>query len=120
MSNSVLDELTEKVLGFRDERNWAQFHSLKNLAAGLSIEAGELQELFLWKSDAEAEAYVNSEEGKTRLGEEMADVLVYLLLLADIAKIDLKAASDRKIELNAKKYPVEKSYNSATKYTELA
>lgn len=110
--------LTEAALKFRDERNWQQFHTLGHLAAGLNIEAAEVQELFLWKTNAQAQTLVQSEAGRERLGEELADTLVYLLYLAHTANIDLPAALIRKLELNREKYPVEKSYNNALKYTD--
>ena len=119
MKDAFLEELTASVLEFRDQRNWEQFHSLKNLSAGLSIEASELQELFLWKTDEEAREFSLSPEGRNRIGEELSDILLYLLLVANKAGIDLEAASSRKLAINAEKYPVEKSYNSARKYSEL-
>jgi len=115
----TIEELKRLALTFRDERNWEQFHDLKNLAMGLSIEAAELMELFLWKDKKEAADYVTSESGKRRLEEEMADVLVYLLYLSAASGIDLADATRRKIKLNAEKYPVGKCFNSNRKYTEL-
>ena len=108
MPNDAFKKLTEQVIAFRDARNWKQFHSLNHLAAGLNIEAGELQELLLWKNDQEAQAFVQSPEGKERLGEELADVLIYLLYIAKEADIDLPAALNDKLVKNDKKYPVEK------------
>ena len=120
MDKAKLNGLMGQVLAFRDERNWKQFHTAKNLAAGAAIEASELQELFLWKTDGEIEAFLRTPEGRTRVGEELSDVLLYVLLLANHAGIDLEAACKRKLKLNAEKYPVEKSYNSSLKYTELS
>ena len=119
MQKDVFEELTEQVTAFRDARNWEQFHTLNHLAAGLNIEAGELQELFLWKNDQEAQAFIESAEGKERIGEELADILIYLLYIAKQADIDLPEALKDKLIKNDKKYPVEKSYNSARKYDAL-
>ena len=77
-----LQDLTRDIVTFRDLRNWKQFHSLKNLAAGLSIEVAELQELLLWKTDAEANTFLRSRSGRKRLGEEIADVLIFSLRCA--------------------------------------
>ncbi|MBN2323213.1 MAG: nucleotide pyrophosphohydrolase [Spirochaetes bacterium] len=106
----------KRAIEFRDERNWKQFHDPKNLAAALSIEAGEIQELFLWKSKEEVERFVRSKEGIKRLGEEIADVFIYLLFLADSVDLDLSRAFDRKLTENGRKYPVEKSRGSNRKY----
>ncbi|MEC9464145.1 MAG: nucleotide pyrophosphohydrolase [Myxococcota bacterium] len=119
MEKTQLNELTEKVLTFRDARNWKQFHSPKNLAMGLSIEAAELQELFLWKKEQEIKDYLQTSKGHTRVGEELADVFIYLLYLAEACEIDLPKALGDKLVHNAEKYPVEKSYGSARKYNEL-
>ena len=119
MPNDAFQKLTEQVIAFRDARNWKQFHSLNHLAAGLNIEAGELQELFLWKNDQEVQTFVQSAEGKERLGEELADILIYLLYIAKEADIELPQALSDKLIKNDKKYPVEKSYNSARKYDAL-
>ena len=107
--------MTQDVLAFRDARNWKQFHTLNHLAAGLQIEAGELQELFLWKTDEQAQDFIQSSEGKERLGEELADCLIYLLYIAKEAGIQLPDALEDKLAKNNQKYPVEKSYNSARK-----
>lgn len=116
---SELAALTRTLLAFRDERDWRQFHSLKNLIVSLNLEAGELLELTQWKSDAEVEALPADPAANEALREECADVLLYLLLLADVAGIDLLAAAREKLDKNARKYPVEKSRGSRRKYTEL-
>ena len=112
-------ELTRQVLAFRDERNWAQFHSLRNLIVSLNLEAGELLELTQWKSDAEIDALPADEKSAEALRDECADILLYLLLIADKAGIDLAAAAREKLAKNAAKYPVDKAYGSRAKYTEL-
>lgn len=99
---------------FRDERDWAQFHDPKNLAAALGIEAAELNEVFLWKT-TEASRDVDLE----RVREELADVLAYALLLADTFNLDPQEIVLQKIQKNAEKYPVEKSRGISTKYNHL-
>jgi len=115
----TLRELTEEVLKFRDARNWAQFHDLRQLIVSLNLEAAELLELTQWKSDAEIAALPADAAGREALSDECADVLLYLLLLAERAGIDLEAAARDKLRKNAEKYPVEKSYGSSRKYTQL-
>jgi NTP pyrophosphatase (non-canonical NTP hydrolase) len=115
----TIEQLRMAAVGFRDERNWKQFHDPKNLAIGLAVEAGELLELFLWKREAEVEAFILSGRGKERLREELADVLIFLLYLSEACSADLSDAVKRKISLNAKKYPPGKSTGSSKKYDEL-
>jgi dCTP diphosphatase len=118
MSDSI-QALQAAVIRFREQRDWAQFHTPKDLALGLGIEAGELAELFLWKKEEEIRAAFEQPEFRQRLGEELADVMVFLLYLAEASGIDLGAAVEGKIALNAQKYPVEKARGSAVKYTGL-
>lgn len=114
-----MEKLTRAVLAFRDERDWRQFHSLRNLIVSLNLEAGELLELTQWKRDEEIEALPRDPDGRQALAEECADILLYLLLVADAAGIDLAAAAREKLAKNAEKYPVEKSRGSRVKYTKL-
>ncbi len=120
-ASPTLAELTEQLVAFRDARDWAQFHTLKNLLLSLSLEAAELLELAQWKTDAELDAQLaaGDEQLRARLEEECADVLLYLLLIAEKADIDLAAAAAHKIRRNAEKYPVEKARGRAQKYHEL-
>ena len=111
---SELEELMTALVSFRDARDWKQFHDTKNLAVALSIEAAELNELFLWKDSAASEAV-----DKEKLKEELADVFAYALLLAEKHELDVKQIVLDKIARNAEKYPVEKAKGSAQKYTEL-
>ncbi len=114
-----LRELTAALLKFRDERNWSQFHSLRNLIVSLNLEAAELLELTQWKSDAEGAALPGDFEAREALNDECADILLYLLLIADKAGIDLEQAARSKLEKNAAKYPVDKAWGSSRKYTQL-
>jgi len=114
---STLKELTDVTLSFRDERNWKQFHTAKDLALCLSLEAAEVVELMQWRNGAALDAHLA--ENKESLGDELSDVLHALLLLAHDNGIDLGAAYVAKMRKNAVKYPVEKAKDRATKYTEL-
>ena len=114
-----LRQLTDELLRFRDERNWAQFHTLRNLIVSLNLEAAELLELTQWKSDAEMAALATLPEAHEALRDECADILLYLLLIAEKAGINLIEAAERKLEKNALKYPAEKFRGSSRKYTEL-
>ena len=107
-------EIIKKLVQFRDDRDWSQFHDSKNLALALSIEASELNELFLWKKESESDN-VNLE----KLKEELADVLAYAFLLADKHNIDIYEILHDKIKKNGIKYPVKKAKGKATKYNEL-
>jgi NTP pyrophosphatase (non-canonical NTP hydrolase) len=107
-------EIENKVIQFRDERNWAQFHQIKDLLLGLNIEVGELQELYLWKS-AGQQTGIDPEKIK----DELADIAIFLIYISRHYNIDLLEAISNKIDKNAAKYPVEKSINSNKKYNEL-
>ena len=112
----VLQQLRDALRGFADERDWEQFHSPKNLAIALSVEAAELLEHFTWLTQAESATL--PEETLAQVREEMADVLLYLVRLADRLDVDLRAAAQEKIDVNAAKYPVEKARGSRRKYDE--
>jgi dCTP diphosphatase len=114
-----LKELTSKITAFRDARDWKQFHKANHLAAAIAIEAAELQEHFLWKSTDEVQAKIAQPAQKQAVGEELADVLIFTLLLAHEIGVDPTEIVLRKLETNAEKYPVEKARGSAKKYTEL-
>jgi NTP pyrophosphatase (non-canonical NTP hydrolase) len=112
-----LEQLRERVAAFAAERDWDQFHNPKNLAMALAGEAGELLEHFQWLTFDQA---ANLAPGtKDEVALECADVLLFLLRLADKLDIDLTAAAAKKLELNALKYPIEKSRGKATKYDKL-
>ena len=111
---SDLDALARRLADFARERDWDQFHSPKNLAMALAGEVGELLEHFQWLT--ESQSFELSAEAKEAVALEMADVLLYLVRLADKSGIDLAAAARRKLELNAKKYPVARFKGSHRKY----
>jgi dCTP diphosphatase len=106
MSRYNLESAVARLLQFRGDRDWGRFHRPKELAAGLAIEAAELQELFLWREGESAEAVRNDKQRMGRIREELADVTNFVLMLAHDLDIDLAAAVDAKIDANAKKYPV--------------
>jgi NTP pyrophosphatase (non-canonical NTP hydrolase) len=105
-----VDGLIRKIVEFRDKRNWAQFHNPKDLALGLSIEAAELNELFLWKKAEEADP--------SRVREELADVLIFVLMLLEKYGLNLEEIVRAKLAANEEKYPADKSRNSSAKYTD--
>lgn len=110
-------ELLQKLIEFRHERDWEQFHTPKDLAISLSIEASELLEWFQWKSDEEITTKLNSEK-RGELEDEVADVVAYLSYLCHDVGIDINDAVARKIDKNAQKYPVEKVKGRSDKYNE--
>ena len=116
MSDSI-QHITKTIGVFRDERDWKQFHTPKDLAAAISIEAGELLEQFLWKTNEEALERVESHREK--IEEEIADIGIFLFELAGNLDMDLGEVMLKKIQKNAIKYPVEKAKGRHTKYTEL-
>ena len=106
-----IEELREQVVAFRDARDWRQFHDPKNLALALSIEAAELNELFLWKNADEAD--------DAGVREELADIFIYGLLLASHYGLSVESIVREKLAVNEERYPVEKARGSARKYTDL-
>jgi dCTP diphosphatase len=109
--------LRDKLRQFAEERDWDQFHSPKNLAMALSVEAAELMEHFQWLSESDCRSMPI--EKRTKIREEVADVFLYLIRLADKLEIDLSAAAEEKIEINASKYPIHKARGNNKKYTDL-
>lgn len=105
------EELQKLLIEFRDDRDWAQFHNAKDLALALSIEASELNELFLWKNAEEADV--------EKIKDELADIIGYALLIAKKYNLDINEIVNNKIRINAEKYPVDKSKGTSKKYTEL-
>lgn len=117
MTKTTLHELTEMVLKFRDERDWAQFHTPKELAVSLVVEAAELLEIMQWKQGEELEAALKKKHGE--IADELADCLHSILLLAHEMKIDLAGAFVSKLKKVGAKYPVEKAKGKPRKYDEL-
>lgn len=108
------DETIRRVLQFRDDRNWRQFHTPKDLAISLNLEAAELLEVFQWSgTDLTCAGKMD------RIREELADVLSYCILMADVCGLDLDQIMQEKVAKNEAKYPVEKAWGRADKYTEL-
>ena len=107
-------KVIKELIKFRDDRDWKQFHDSKNLATAISIEAGELNELYLWKTIKESE-----EVEIARVKEELADVFSFAFLLAEKHNLDPFEIVSEKIKLNAEKYPVSKAKGTAKKYNEL-
>jgi NTP pyrophosphatase (non-canonical NTP hydrolase) len=114
---TTIASLTEKIIAFRDERDWLQFHNPKDMAAAIAIEAAELQELFLWKNHEEQLQILQAK--RERVGEELADIAVYLLELAHNLNFDLGVLIEEKLRKNAEKYPISLSKGSSKKYDEL-
>jgi NTP pyrophosphatase (non-canonical NTP hydrolase) len=117
---STIADLKDLLQTFRDERDWNQFHDAKNLAEAISIEAAELQELFLWQdSNTVMEKLVTDESFKKSVEEELADIVAYCLNFANATGIDISSAVVDKVGKNAEKYPVEKAKGIAKKYDQL-
>jgi dCTP diphosphatase len=116
-STTELGELQQALRRFAAEREWERFHSPKNLAMALAGEAGELLEHFQWLT--ETESYALDAAGKEAVSEELADVFLYLIRLADRLSVDLPAVAREKIKKNAAKYPIEKARGNSRKYTDL-
>jgi NTP pyrophosphatase (non-canonical NTP hydrolase) len=106
-----LEAIINSILQFRDERDWKQFHNSKDLALAISIEASELNELFLWKTSPDVES--------NKIKDELADILIYCILLAKNHDLDILAILEEKLDKNAINYPVEKAKGTAKKYNEL-
>lgn len=111
-----LSALLDRVLRFRDERDWEQFHNPKDMAISLALESNELLEIFQWKSREEVEDKLN--ELRSSIGSELADVLYWVLLMSHDLKIDLLEAFEKKMKENETKYPVKKAKGRKDKYTE--
>ena len=107
---SEIADITNKLIEFRDERDWLQFHNPKDIALAISVEAGELLELFLWKQPEEVD--------QEKIKEELADVFAFAFLLANKYELDIKQIVLNKIKQNGEKYPIDKSKGTAKKYNE--
>jgi NTP pyrophosphatase (non-canonical NTP hydrolase) len=111
-----LDEIRKKLAAFTQARNWDQFHTPKNLSMALAAEAAELLEIFQWLTDERSKEIVHNEKEMAQIRHEIADVMIYLVRLADKLDIDIEKAVLDKVELTEKKYPVELAKDNATKY----
>jgi NTP pyrophosphatase (non-canonical NTP hydrolase) len=118
-AETTLAELKTRVLAFAKERDWEQFHAPKNLSMALAAEAGELMEHFLWADPAASREIVRDPAKRTKIEEELADVVIYALEFANVTGIDVAAVIEAKMAANAKKYPIEKAKGRSDKYTEL-
>lgn len=116
MEHDYLKDMQVRLKRFAQERDWEQFHTPKNLVMALSVEAAELLEHFQWLDGAQSVDLASDKHAEVAL--EMADVFIYLLRLCEVLNVDLAEVVEKKIKMNAKKYPVEKVRGSAKKYTE--
>ena len=111
----TIDDLARELRRFAAERDWERFHTPKNLAISLAVEVGELLEHVQWGSDEDIAALVRTADGRTALAEELADVLIYLVRLADVLGIDLLDAAAAKVAANAERYPADEVRGSSAK-----
>jgi NTP pyrophosphatase (non-canonical NTP hydrolase) len=107
MTSRTFKQIMEKIIQFRDERDWKKYHQPHNLAQSIVIEAAELLEEFQWKNEKEAIEYANSKEGKKNISYEIADCLIYLLSMCDILELDPEEIISEKLIINERKYPKE-------------
>jgi len=112
-----INQLTKKIIDFRNKRDWKQFHNPKDLSLSLVLEAAEVMEHFQWKSKEEMEKYIKT--NKADIGEELADVLYWILLMSHDLKIDVLKELEKKLKKNDLKYPINKSKGRHTKYNKL-
>ena len=117
--NSPFESILKKIKKFRDERDWKKFHNPKDMAEAISIESSELLELFLWKTKEESLAFVNDKKNYEEISDEVADIMTFIIEFCDNCDIDIEKAIEKKLQKNAKKYPVNKAKGVATKYTKL-
>lgn len=117
MADTTLNELTQLALDFREQRDWKQFHNPKDVALSMSLEVAELVEIMQWRNGDDLKNHLLQKQ--KHVGQELSDVLYWVLVLASDLQIDLASAFREKLAHNAEKYPVEKSRGIARKYTEL-
>ena len=110
----TIQTITQKIIAFRDQRNWQQFHNPKDLAISISLEAAELLEVFQWTG---ADTQADTKEKMDKIKEELADVLIYSLMMAHDLDLDVLQIIQDKLAVNEKKYPVEQAYGKSLKYT---
>lgn len=116
-NNLNIENLTKRIIAFRNARDWKQFHNPKDLSLSLVLEATEVMEHFQWKNKEEMDEYVKTH--KDEIGEELADVFYWVLLMSHDLDIDIIDALNKKMEKSESKYPIEKAKGNHTKYTEL-
>ncbi len=114
MSKIEFENIREQIIKFREDRNWKQFHTIKDLLLGLNIELAELQQLVIWKNQSEIE-----KADKEKIEDELADIFIFLTYLSEHFNVDLLKAVEKKIDKNDKKYPINKSFGNNKKYNEL-
>lgn len=119
MINKKFQTILRRIKSFRDARDWMQFHNPKDMAQAISIESGELQELFLWKTDKEIQEFIKQKENKQEIADELADIFNFAIELADNLGIDIEKAIESKFNKSERKYPVSKSKGVSTKWTKL-
>lgn len=112
-NKKTIGELKKEIVDFRNQRNWKQFHNPKDLAISIMLEASELLEVFQWSAN---DLYVQNK--LDQMEEELADIFIYCILMADTLDVDINRIIEQKIKKNSIKYPVEKSFGSKVKYTE--
>ena len=113
-----IEEIQNKLAVFAEEREWDQFHSPKNISMALAVEAGELLEIFQWMTESDSMLATSDSKLRGRIEEEIADIQINLLRLADKLSVDVESAVNRKIESNAQKYPIDRFKGSSRKYNE--
>ncbi|MCZ6672291.1 MAG: nucleotide pyrophosphohydrolase [Verrucomicrobia bacterium] len=118
-SETSLQKLKDQIKAFAVARDWEQFHTPKNLSMAIAAEAAELMEHFLWKEGGESVDVLNDPSKHQQIAEELADILIFSLEFANITGMDIATIIQEKMEINARKYPVEKAKGRADKYTEL-
>ena len=114
-----ISQILTELESFREERDWKQFHHLHQLAAAISIEAAELQELFLWKTEDEIRANLQEDAFRQKISDEVADILIFALYILKDIDVDPRDVIAEKIRKNKKKYPVDLASGKSTKYTDL-
>lgn len=113
----ISKDTIDKIIKFRNDRDWSQFHTIKDLCLGLGIEVAELQEIFLWKSDQDLSKTITNQ--KDKIADEIADIFIFIAYISNDLDINLNNAINKKIEKNNIKYPVELAKGSSKKYNEL-
>ena len=118
MESINIKEISQQLEQFALERDWNQFHSIKNLSMALNVETSELLEIFQWMSEEQSNDVCSDPKNKVKVEEELADIFLYLVRIASKLNINLEEVSKAKIRKNSEKYPVEKAKGNAKKYTE--